>query len=389
MYLFEKIGVIIFVGIGSILVIREKRVHMQNSAIRLQKSKGLGLSRILGIGLVLASIGISIASLPEYWNNLQHQGVVQDVYFTPQSDGTGVVGNVSPEAIEKGIAAGDTLLNPEEDSYGEIGTPVTLQFQRGNEPARQVTFERKPADLGVYAGVMSGWSVQTSTTLSLLTALLPLILGSISALLICWLRSDNWMAVLTAMMLAAFGTATLPGITNPIVVIPRVLTLPIIFAWMLLFPNGKFAPRWSWMLILLILPTSVLTGLLDVGVVSWSNSVQGISTIATVLSYLSALGILIVTIYRYRRIFSPTERQQTKWVITALVLFLLLLLITGAIYNYYWNAGEMGKGLVAYLINSWAGTVGLNLLILSVLIATFRYRSILPDHDQVVPAEAT
>jgi hypothetical protein len=118
-----------------------------------------------------------------------------------------------------------------------------------------------------------------------------------------------------------------------------------------------------------------LTGLLDLGVISWSASVQGISTIATVISFLSVLGILIVTIYRYRRIFSPTERQQTKWIITALVLFLLLLLSTGAIYNYYWNAGEMGNGLVAYLINMWAVTVGLSLLILSILFATFRYRS--------------
>lgn len=362
---------------------------MQNAAIRLQKSKGMLLSRILGIGLVLISIGINLALLPEYWNNLQHRGVVQDVYFTPQTDGTGVVANVSSEAIQKGIAVGDTLLNPEADSLGEIGTPVTLQIQRGNEPARQVTFERKPADFTVYAGMMSGLSVKTSTTLSLLTVLLPLILGSIAALIICWLRSDNWMAVLTAVMLATFATATLPGITNPFVVILRVLTVPLIFAWILLFPNGKFAPRWSWMLILLILPNSVLSGLLDLGVVSWSNTVQGISTIATVLSLLSAVGILIVTIFRYLRVFSPTERQQTKWIITALVFLLLSVLITGGFYEYYWQAGQMGKSLVAYLINIWAGAVGLSLLILSVLFATFRYRSILPDHDQLAPAEAT
>lgn len=347
---------------------------MQNSAIGLQTSKGLVLGRILGIGLVLISIGISIAFLPEYWNNLQHQGVVQDVYFTPQSDGTGVVGNVSPEAIQKGIAVGDTLLNPEDDSLGEIGTPVTLQIQRGNEPARQVTFERKPADFTVYAGVMSGLSLKTSTTLSLLTVLLPLILGSIAALLICWLRPDNGMAILTAVMLATFATATLPGITNPFVVILRVLTVPLIFAWMLLFPNGKFVPRWSWMLILLILPSSLLTGLLDLGFVSWSDSIQMISTIATVLSLLSALGILIVTIFRYRRMFSPTERQQTKWIIRALVFLLLSVLISGAIYNYYWQAGQFEKSLVAYVINIWAGAVGLSLLALSILFATLRYR---------------
>ncbi len=321
---------------------------MQNSAIGMQKSNGMMLGRILGIGLVLISIGISIAFLPEYWNNLQHRGVVQDVYYTPQTDGTGVVGNVSPEAIQKGIAVGDTLLNPEADSLGEIGTPVTLQVQRGNEPARQVTFDRKPENFTVYAGVMSGLSVETSTTLSLLTVLLPLILCSISALLLCWLRFDNGMAILTAVMLATFAT---------------------------LFPNGKFAPRWSWMLILLILPNSVLSGLLDLGVVSWSNSVQGISTIATVLSYMSVLGIIIVTIFRYRRIFSPTERQQTKWIIAALVFFLLSLLITGGIYQYYWQAGQFETSMVAYLINSWAGVVGLSLLTLSILFATFRYRS--------------
>ena len=346
---------------------------MQNSAISLQKSKGMTLSRILGIGLVVISIGINIASLPKYWDNLQHQGVVQDVYFTPQSDGTGVVNNVSPEAIQKGIAAGDTLLNPDADSLGEIGTPATLQIKRGSEPARQVTFERKPADTTVYAGMMSGLPAKTSTTLSLLTVLLPLILGSISALLICWLRSDSWMAVLSAVMLASF--VSVPGITNPFAVILRLLTVPLIFAWILLFPNGKFAPRWSWILILLILPNSVFSGLLDLGVISWSESVQGISTIATVLSYLSALGIVIVTIYRFRRIFSAAERQQTKWVIAALLFLLLSVLVTGGIYNYYWQAGQFEKGMAALFINFWAGAVGLSLLILSVLAATFRYRA--------------
>ena len=358
---------------------------MQNSAIPLQNSKGMVLSRILGIGLVLISIGINVAFLPEYWNNLQHRGAVQDVYFTPQTDGTGVVDNVSPEAIQKGIAVGDTILNPEEDSLGEIGTAVTLQVRRGNEPAREVMFERKPADFTVYAGVMSGLSVKTSTALSLLTVLLPLILASISALLICWLRSDNRMAVLTAVMLATFATATLPGITNPYAVILSILAIPFVFAWMLLFPNGKFAPRWSWMLILLILPSSVLSGLLNLGVVSWSDSVQSISTIATVLSYLSVLGIVIVTIFRYRRIFTPTERQQTKWIIAALVFLLLSVLISGAVYNYYWESGQFETSLVAYLINMWAGAVGLSLLTLSILFATFRYQS----YSSVAPSSAT
>jgi hypothetical protein len=223
---------------------------------------------------------------------------------------------------------------------------------------------------------MSGLSLKTSTTLSLLLVLLPFLLGGLAALLICWRRSEDGMSVFTALALAAFSTLpVISNITNPYVAILGVLIVPIVFAWMLLFPNGKFAPRWSWILILLFLPSTVLTGLLDLGVVAWSSSVQGFSTVATVLSFLAALGILIVTIYRYRRVFLPAERQQTRWIVAALVFFLLSVVITGGIYNYYWNAGEMGKGLVAYLINMWAATVGLSLLILSVLFATFRDRA--------------
>jgi hypothetical protein len=147
-----------------------------------------------------------------------------------------------------------------------------------------------------------------------------------------------------------------------------------VFAWFLLFPNGKFAPRWSWALILIILPSPVLSGLVKLGLVAWSDSVRAIENIFTLPGQLSAVGILIIAIFRYRRILSPTERQQTKWIITALVLFLLPVLLFGGIYNYYFESGQLEKGAEAYLIGSYVGAVGLSFLALSVLFAVFRYR---------------
>jgi hypothetical protein len=88
-----------------------------------------------------------------------------------------------------------------------------------------------------------------------------------------------------------------------------------------LFPNGRFVPRWTrWLVIgfvvirglVLFIPTSTLVSFL----------------LGTWLFFGVALLLVFAQIYRYRRVSSAVQRQQTKWVVLSLTV--LILVVVGA-----------------------------------------------------------
>jgi signal transduction histidine kinase len=87
-----------------------------------------------------------------------------------------------------------------------------------------------------------------------------------------------------------------------------VLTILLLFA---LFPNGRFVPRWiRWPLILFIavrLYYLIYTDLLD-----WGEWVQWTISLT---DWVCVLSVIVAQIYRYRRVSTPVERQQTKWLV--------------------------------------------------------------------------
>jgi hypothetical protein len=88
-----------------------------------------------------------------------------------------------------------------------------------------------------------------------------------------------------------------------------------------LFPDGRFIPRWTrWLTILLI-----LTALLD-PVFRASNLLIPSGQFSQVFLWLFLLSLILgvyAQIYRYRHISTPTERQQTKWVILGFTSFFI------------------------------------------------------------------
>ncbi len=149
------------------------------------------------------------------------------------------------------------------------------------------------------------------------------------ALLLFLRRSDDWMALLVALMLVYL----VPGsITNTVVLsqwigaalasilisIPYQLNLLLLVLVFYLFPNGRFVPRWTrWVFIGLVgvsLPFFIFP----------NTSTPWLYAVSNVL-YLSVLiSLVIAQIYRYRRVSSPLQRQQTKWVVYSLTLTVLL-----------------------------------------------------------------
>jgi hypothetical protein len=149
------------------------------------------------------------------------------------------------------------------------------------------------------------------------------------ALLLFLRRSDDWMALLVALMLVEF----VPGsITNTFVlshwvgpafasILTSILGQLSLFSLVLvfyLFPNGRFVPRWTrWVMMVFI-------GVSLPFIIFPSTSAIWLNVVANVL-YLGALiSLVIAQIYRYRRVSSPLQRQQTKWVVYSLTMTILL-----------------------------------------------------------------
>jgi hypothetical protein len=88
------------------------------------------------------------------------------------------------------------------------------------------------------------------------------------------------------------------------------------------FPDGRFVPRWSWLIGCTLFVQAIffiIPGPLNI--LSWPLP---LILLELVVAYGSPIAIQI---YRYRRISTPAQRQQTKWVIFGLTCFIVLFLL--------------------------------------------------------------
>jgi hypothetical protein len=204
-------------------------------------------------------------------------------------------------------------------------------------------------------------------------------LASITAALLCltlagvlfWRKSDDWMVMFISSYLLAYGTvlagpleraeAFYPGWpTLAIDVIqPLLLTSPTI-ALFVLFPDGRFIPRWTRWLILFSIPLTVAVFYLP----AYGWALMGIFV----------LGALYAQIYRYRYVSTPTERQQTKWALFGILLWLLLMGILFIPYSIELNLPP-GSPLPWWtIVNSTSWWLTMTIVPLSLTVAVLRYR---------------
>jgi len=168
-------------------------------------------------------------------------------------------------------------------------------------------------------------SLTTYAWISFALICLALLVALGMALILAWKRSDDWMALSVSLFIVVYitGNISIPlngADTNPATlgaVILAVLTsapaLIIIFGVLLLFPTGRFAPRWTWMIL--------------VALTLWALVVNALPALwdgALFIGYpIAILTIVACMIYRYRRVSTPAQRQQAKWVVAGLVITLI------------------------------------------------------------------
>jgi hypothetical protein len=129
------------------------------------------------------------------------------------------------------------------------------------------------------------------------------------------------------------------------------------------FPDGRFVPRWSW----LIGGTLFVQGIFfqlpgPLNILSWPFPLIAIEL---VLAYGSPIAIQV---YRYRRVSTAAQRQQTRWVIFGLVSALLLLFVS------FFSAALFPPTSLYQLTSDPFSSLAFLLLPLSISIAILRSR---------------
>ncbi len=173
---------------------------------------------------------------------------------------------------------------------------------------------------------------QLGLSLNAATVIIVSIIGAcaltwfVIAVIIARKNFSNWFA-LSVSLLALIQTAMaarppdlLPAQQTPwlLIVIALLVALndTIYVVVGALFPNGRLAPRWTRLILLswlvIGLPCGLLSNLPLSLPLAWQN---GLGIISIYCWMFCIAAIIVAQIYRYRRLYSPVERQQTKWVL--------------------------------------------------------------------------
>ena len=156
------------------------------------------------------------------------------------------------------------------------------------------------------------------------TIISTLLCYTVAALLL-WHRSGDWMALLISLMLLSFAPGSIsngvrfsewfgPAVAGHVSSLFDNINLTIMILIFFLFPTGRFQPRWT----------------------RWFFSIQiGLGILITIIPRFTApdpligvytfyfpailLGLVIAQVYRYRRVSTPIQRLQTRWVVYSMV----------------------------------------------------------------------
>lgn len=224
----------------------------------------------------------------------------------------------------------------------------------------------------------------TVATLSIFLSLSATVLSLVLAALLFWHRADERMALYVSFYLILHGiivAGTLEAfeiaLTGTADVAQRIIqpafsTTPSIML-LALFPDGRFVPRWIRWVVLASLLMIPLPLFIDLVAIATSSSLHIFLTSVVALTLYGVA--LYAQVYRYRRVSSPVQRQQTKWIVFGFILMVVLMLCSSVPYLYVQNlpAGEPLPTWMplAGLILWWPSTT---LLPLMFGVAILRYR---------------
>ncbi len=166
-------------------------------------------------------------------------------------------------------------------------------------------------------------------------------------------RSDDWQALVAAFFLAMTGVTLSNNFVYALLITYPDLNLPIslvyffaqvsLCGFLLFFPNGRLVSRWMILVLLLNIFYAFVDNLPSK--TSPFDADWPYEAFYVLINLAIFVPILISHIYRYQRISTPVQRQQTRWVIlgvfgiigTFLGLLLISTLVPSLDNTFFWQ----------------------------------------------------
>ena len=225
-----------------------------------------------------------------------------------------------------------------------------------------------------HLGLSLGDYIAFYLTVLLISTLIPY---AVAALLLRR-RSDDWMALLVSLMLMSFGPGILsngvrfspwfgPALAAHVSSLFDQINLTILVLAFFLFPTGRFVPRWTrW-----IMGPQIGLGIFLVFYPRFTSDL--VNSIIIVPFFGILLSLVIAQVYRYRRVSTPAQRQQTKWIVYSLAVIFILAVGLLVIPQVAFPALAQPGALLASASDIVANAL-LSLIPLSFGVAMLRYR---------------
>lgn len=208
-----------------------------------------------------------------------------------------------------------------------VSDPVSVTNQCATwqlTPDNLVALARLHISLDAYAAY--------TTSIDVIASLLFWVVG----LFIFWRKSREWLGLSVSLVLILLGssgvtdslqgdfmTAHAPSILVILVFLFNFIQWPAFGLFLVTFPTGRFAPRWSWLIVLFWIGQlgyfwlTTVAPTFEIGV-----------PVVVLITYGSTLGIQV---YRYIWRYSVVQRQQVKWFLFVVLVGLLFDFASSAI----------------------------------------------------------
>ena len=236
-------------------------------------------------------------------------------------------------------------------------------------PVMHDALERMGVAIGAYAGYTL--AIHVAASLALLAV----------GVLVFWRGSDGWYGLFVSLLLITFGAI------GPSAVLGSAfdwahpefaaafdaltwLVFPGLGLFLVTFPDGRFVPRWS----------SIIVLLWTVQAVFW-DTIDALPAPFFAAELLLVWGsTLAVQVYRYRRVSDASQRQQTKWVLFGFALGVSTIIVEVLLTVVFPGFGERGSAS-QLLEGTWVALL-FTPIPLSIGIAVLKYR--LWDIDPII-----
>lgn len=227
-----------------------------------------------------------------------------------------------------------------------------------------------------------GLSLDFYAWFNVVFSVLFFLIFALVGLVIFWRKSDDRLALLASFTLVTFPVANdfvtlqaLPSAWGLLAQLINFLGSISFYLFFYLFPSGRFDRRWiGW-----LSASLVLYWVADILFLSSSTS-PFLFALNAVLFLAFSISILVVQVYRYRRLSTLIERQQTKWVVFGSLVGLICYLV-GSFVVLFLNQ-VLHVGMLPFMLSYTMVTLFLCSVPISIAMAILRSR--LWDIDVII-----